>query len=1176
MTLKYTNNAKTTLNGAITNVATSIVVTDGSVFPTLTGAEYFYMTLEDMSLNREVVKVTARSGNTLTVVRAQDGTTARAFSNADKAEGRICAALLTDLVAPANLLSALLTVDGAGSSLDADTLDGQHGSYYRDATNLNAGTIADARLPSSITGKTVTAISGAGGVGLVDIGQYITLSGFAPNIRFVDLSSSINPWFVHYNQSTFTIGEEVSTVATTRLAITTSALQYNGNTIWHTGNDGAGSGLDADLLDGLNSVAFGQLAGTNTWTGAQSVNVNASTQFTVQRTDDGSSGAQIDAIHVSTTPATNDSPFTLRVLGRDSLANITVYGRLRFFITTATDGAEAGYWQLAPTTAGAETAGLAVTGTTMTFNASTVWHAGNDGAGSGLDADLLDGYNIGTFGSAIPLLSGTNTWGGAQTFPSATGVYDASGAALFIIDGAASNWRYILGRTASSNRWALILGNSSAETGANAGSHLQIQSYDDTGVSLRTDLSITRSNGAWAIGGTSITAGGNTMWHAGNDGASSGLDADLLDGVQLSAIAQLSGAAFTGAVSSTGQISSTASTGFYANYSSGAQGGRLQLKVPASGTTIAGDIIIDTNGETVRIFENGGSFRGVLFTVNACSSQSLLWHSGNDGSGSTLDADLWDGNQFATYLNQAVLSTSSPVFSALRLTLATGRQFYIRQWADFSDNYSGYAVMGANLYSQPDTSTYITPNTHASVGYAAIRMIQGTIQFAGFSGATTAGATVTPTWNTMWHAGNDGAGSGLDADLWDGNQFASYLNQAVLTSSGPTFAGLTSTASIQTTGVAEALRIRSDVGYISVFDSANSTRTGYIQFNAGSSLVIHNEATNGALNLRTTGTGVVQANGNTIWHAGNDGSGSTLDADLLDGVQLSAIGQLAGTQTWTGPNTFSTTTASSPITVVSTDDGVSAVGIDMWKNSPSPAANDYVANIRIYGQNASGTQTLMSRYRTQVLDTTAASEDATTQFGVRIAGTLVDVLALGITSIENRFTMPTDSIVSSHGTSGYGAFQAVSSGTNTAYMFWNNITTGELARISVTNAKSFLVSMNGGTTSHMNLTSTGAVTFAGDVTANSDERLKKDVLQITNAMDIIREIRGVTFTRKDGDNTRSMGVIAQELIKAGAPELVRENEDGYLSVAYGNAVGLLVEGIKELERRLAELESRIV
>ena len=42
----------------------------------------------------------------------------------------------------------------------------------------------------------------------------------------------------------------------------------------------------------------------------------------------------------------------------------------------------------------------------------------------------------------------------------------------------------------------------------------------------------------------------------------------------------------------------------------------------------------------------------------------------------------------------------------------------------------------------------------------------------------------------MWHAGNDGSGSGLDADLWDGWDRGAHLNQAVLTTSGPTFADL--------------------------------------------------------------------------------------------------------------------------------------------------------------------------------------------------------------------------------------------------------------------------------------------------------------------------------------------------------------------------------------------------
>ena len=50
----------------------------------------------------------------------------------------------------------------------------------------------------------------------------------------------------------------------------------------------------------------------------------------------------------------------------------------------------------------------------------TIWDSNNDGSGSGLDADLLDGYNVGTSGGAIPLMNGTNTWSGTQTMSALT------------------------------------------------------------------------------------------------------------------------------------------------------------------------------------------------------------------------------------------------------------------------------------------------------------------------------------------------------------------------------------------------------------------------------------------------------------------------------------------------------------------------------------------------------------------------------------------------------------------------------------------------------------------------------------------------------------------------------------------------------------------------------------
>lgn len=70
---QFTNNASTTLNGGINNSVTSITVTDGSVFPS---SGNFRIIVES-----EIMVVTARSTNTLTVVRGQEGTAAASHSD---------------------------------------------------------------------------------------------------------------------------------------------------------------------------------------------------------------------------------------------------------------------------------------------------------------------------------------------------------------------------------------------------------------------------------------------------------------------------------------------------------------------------------------------------------------------------------------------------------------------------------------------------------------------------------------------------------------------------------------------------------------------------------------------------------------------------------------------------------------------------------------------------------------------------------------------------------------------------------------------------------------------------------------------------------------------------------------------------------------------------------------
>jgi len=97
MAIRFTNNAATTLSSGINASVTSIPLTDGSDFPALDVTnDHAYITIAD-SNNTEIVKATARSGNTLTVIRAQDGTSANSFASGEKVELRVTAISLIEL-----------------------------------------------------------------------------------------------------------------------------------------------------------------------------------------------------------------------------------------------------------------------------------------------------------------------------------------------------------------------------------------------------------------------------------------------------------------------------------------------------------------------------------------------------------------------------------------------------------------------------------------------------------------------------------------------------------------------------------------------------------------------------------------------------------------------------------------------------------------------------------------------------------------------------------------------------------------------------------------------------------------------------------------------------------------------------------------------------------------------
>jgi hypothetical protein len=90
-----------------------------------------------------------------------------------------------------------------------------------------------------------------------------------------------------------------------------------------------------------------------------------------------------------------------------------------------------------------------------------------------------------------------------------------------------------------------------------------------------------------------------------------------------------------------------------------------------------------------------------------------------------------------------------------------------------------------------------------------------------------------------------------------------------------------------------------------------------------------------------------------------------------------------------------------------------------------------------------------------------------------------------------------------------------------------------------------------------------------DVLTRSDQRFKENITPITSALEKVKAIGGYYYNRV-GQSDRCVGVIAQEMQQV-LPEVVSVDSQGYMSVAYGNVVGLLIEAVKELESKVNAL-----
>jgi Chaperone of endosialidase/Phage T4 tail fibre len=105
----------------------------------------------------------------------------------------------------------------------------------------------------------------------------------------------------------------------------------------------------------------------------------------------------------------------------------------------------------------------------------------------------------------------------------------------------------------------------------------------------------------------------------------------------------------------------------------------------------------------------------------------------------------------------------------------------------------------------------------------------------------------------------------------------------------------------------------------------------------------------------------------------------------------------------------------------------------------------------------------------------------------------------------------------------------------------------------------------------------GEIYATSDITAYSDIRAKSNLERIPNSLEKIQKLNGYTYDFNTDEpsqtkiTNRYSGLVAQEVEQV-LPEVIHKNDDGKLSIAYGNMAGLFVESIKELKKENTELK----
>ena len=429
------------------------------------------------------------------------------------------------------------------------------------------------------------------------------------------------------------------------------------------------------------------------------------------------------------------------------------------------------------------------------------------------------------------------------------------------------------------------------------------------------------------------------------------------------------------------------------------------------------------------------------------------------------------------------------------------------------------------------------------------------------------GSTATVSGNKVWHAGNDGSGSGLDADLLDGQHGSSYLRSFWTNSPGydantyPSSSFCTFTYSRNAPYVGVLAYLGTSYGIYLNLAYNTGTSTGPIAYrkvspsNDGGGLgawaylarttdnvasatklqtarSIWGQSFNGTANVsgNMTGVGSISASGNIM----TDNALFQIDATNLSGdrgLNVLYNGQrvLCGFGTSGNKGLYITHSGSSPGWVLSVP---SLTVVAIAQNS----------GVKV------GIGTTSPSYKLHVAGTGYFSGALTTASGINVEGT-------GVKEYLKNSSYAGDVIIGGSYTSTYG---------NYIYFVPPDTNSIRVTSLTLCSAGSYTVRMG------------GDVYVTGRVTQASDIRLKTNISNLLYR----GRLNPKTFIR---DNKQQIGFIAQDVQKL-YPEVVIEDNDEnhYLSLSYSNMTAILSAQINYVEdevsllkKKIQELETRL-